>query len=83
MNKLCSIFFLIALSFPSFAQVNTDSLWTIWTDESLADTTRADALFTYTWEAYLFTNPDSAIVLAQMEYDFAESHGMKSQIFKD
>jgi signal transduction histidine kinase len=57
-----------------------DSLWEIWQDETQADTTRLEAMDEYIWNGYLFTQPDSAFHYAQLEYEFAKSKGLKTQM---
>ena len=52
------------------AQVNTDSLWGVWNDTRMPDTTRLDAIQKMAWEI-MFTSPDSGRVLAYKELDFA------------
>ena len=58
----------------------SDSLWQVWQNETIPDTTRLDALFEYIWKDYLFTQPDSAFYYAQMEYDYAKAKGLKVQM---
>ena len=62
------------------AQTAADSLWNIWTDESKPDTVRLAAMKQFIWNNYLFTNYDSALVLAQMQYDFAKSKGLEKKL---
>ena len=53
------------------AQVNLDSLFGVWNDETKADTSRLKAIYKISWDGYLFSQPDSAFYFAQQEYDFA------------
>ena len=53
------------------AQVNLDSLFGVWNDETKADTSRLKAIDKIAWNGYLFSQPDSAFYFAQLEYDFA------------
>ena len=53
------------------AQVNLDSLFGVWNDETKADTSRLKAMHKISWNGYLFSQPDSAFYFAQLEYDFA------------
>jgi tetratricopeptide (TPR) repeat protein len=62
----------------SFAQVNTDSLWKIFGNNSIPDTARLTALDNIIWGAYLFSNPDTAFVLAELM--FKEAHKKKELI---
>ncbi len=72
--------FLLLISFSSKAQVNLDSLWSIWNNSTQADTNRLKAINLIIWEGYLFSQPDSAFYFAQLEYDFAESVNNKKYI---
>jgi hypothetical protein len=40
-------------------QAKFDSLWNVWSDESVADTSRLEALRDWTWQSKLFSEPDS------------------------
>ena len=55
------------------AQVNLDSLWSVWNDTTQADTNRLKAMKSIAWDGYLFNQPDSAFYFAQLQYDFALS----------
>ncbi len=55
-------------------QTYLDSLFSVWQDETQSDTTRGWAYYEYIWEGFLFSNPDSAIVLAQTLIIFGEQH---------
>jgi len=65
---LCALF-LINNSF-CFSQ-NKDSLWLVYNNKSLADTTRLKALYNLA-NSYLDNNPYTAIVFAQLELQLAE-----------
>ena len=85
MNKLnflplLLLFGQIILSVAGYTQSSTDSLWNIWQDNSKSDSLRFEALNTYIWENYLFRQPDSAVVLAQIQYDKAQEKGLKEQM---
>ena len=73
MKKLFSLF-AILLCFNSFAQnnkINLDSLHQIWLDESQPDTIRFKAYHSFIWKGYLFSNPDSAFQLAELQKQLA------------
>ena len=78
----CSLFQIIGVK----TQVNLDSLWSVWNDTTQVDTNRLKAMKSIAWDAYLFTQPDSAFYFAQLQYDFAQSvnhklgMGMASEI---
>lgn len=70
------------LSFPTIGQDNLDSLWLVWSDMSKPDTTRIDALYSFSWDGYLFSQPDSAFYFAQLGYDYAKIKNLKKQMAK-
>ena len=47
------------------AQSNLDSLYAIWQDETVSDTIRIDAYQDYIWDGFMFSNSDTAFILAQ------------------
>ena len=61
------------------AQANLDSLYNTWQDESVEDTVRCKAIDDLIWEGFMYSNADSALVLAQMQYDFTVSQKLLSQ----
>ena len=71
---------LLTLSLSCIAQVNLDSLWNVWNDETQADTIRLKAIYEITWEDYLFYKPDSAFHLVQMMFNLAKSTNNKRAI---
>jgi adenylate cyclase len=62
------------------SQTNLDSLWDIWTDESKADTVRIKAIRKFAWDGYLYSHPESCFYYSQIQYDFAQSKGLKMQM---
>ncbi len=74
-RKLALIILITAACFcmQGKAQVNKDSLKGIWENENLHDTVRLEALKNLAWQGYGSVNPDSAIILADMQYNFAKS----------
>ncbi|MBV6485546.1 MAG: Photosystem I assembly protein Ycf3 [Flavobacteriales bacterium] len=56
-----------------------DSLWKTWKNEKLSNKNRFDALYNFTWNGYLFTQPDTAFKLGQLAYNFAKSKGLKKE----
>ena len=73
-NKYLLIVFVL-LSISSHAQVNLDSLWGVWIDDSQEDTTRLKAIYEFAYEGYSHTKPDSAIYFTQLMFDYAEKIG--------
>ncbi len=73
---------LAARSFPANTQstlpkAEHDSLWAVWSNEAQADSNRLKAIYDLAWDGYLFSQPDSAIHYARMQYDVAERKGSK------
>ena len=59
------IFFVFFLNEGLYAQDNLDSLYAVWQDESQTDSIRVGAYSDFIWDGYMFSNPDTAFVLAQ------------------
>ena len=72
MQKPLSFFITILIGLNSIAQVNLDSLWNVWNDESQADTNRLKAMDEVV-EAYMYNQPDSAFYFSELQYEFAKS----------
>lgn len=66
--------FLLAIAFAMQAQSKVDSLYAVWQDPSQADSVRVDAFDDYIWEAYLFSAPDTAAILADKLIAFAKEN---------
>lgn len=72
---------ILLIAYPLNAQnINKDSLWSVWTDESQPDTIRLEAMMDFAWDGYLYSQPDSAYYFAQLHYDFAKRKGLKKQM---
>ena len=78
MKQIIYILFLLN-SFSGIAQDfnleerrKNDSLLTIWNSEELHDTARTDAYQSYIVNHFLYNSPDSAFILAQEYYKFAQ-----------
>ncbi len=54
------------------AQVNLDSLYTVWQDQTQPDSNRTNAYENYIWDGFLFSKPDTAFVLAQSLLRYGE-----------
>jgi len=52
----------------------------VWSDETLADTTRLEALYKIVKEGHETDQPDSAFHYALLYYEFAEKRGLKKQM---
>jgi len=77
MKKLFLCLILLFSLFGTTAQSNLDSLWTVWQDETRADTIRIKALDKFIQEGYLHSQHDSAFYFAQLQFDFAKAKGLK------
>ena len=77
MQKRLTFFIALFIGFSSLAQVNLDSLWNVWDNKAQHDTNRLKAMYEIVRDGYLYLPPDSAIYLAQMQYDLAERAGHK------
>tara|TARA_B100000809_G_scaffold184866_1_gene182899 strand:- start:3431 stop:5044 length:1614 start_codon:yes stop_codon:yes gene_type:complete len=73
---------LILLLSPLFTvgQTNLDSLWSVWKDQSQQDSIRLKAINTFIWKEYIFSKPDSALILAQLQYDFAKKNKIETNM---
>jgi serine phosphatase RsbU (regulator of sigma subunit) len=74
------LFLFLSLLTISSAQTNYDSLWAIWNDKSQHDTNRIKAIDKLAWDKYLFTDPDSAIILAKIQFAMATRINSKKWI---
>ena len=54
-----------------YSRSQTDSLYQVWLDTSASDSLRVEAYDKYIWKNYLYTDRDSAWILASELYDFA------------
>lgn len=59
------------------AQANLDSLFSVWNDTSQPNEGRYEAYSSYIVNGYLYSRPDSAIILSQSLEDFAKISGIK------
>jgi len=78
--KSCFTFLTLLLVFPSVHWGQQDSLWNIWKDSNKEDTTRLIALDKIIWNKLMLTNPDSAYVLADQQYEFAKEKKLKHYV---
>ena len=81
MKNLILIFFFLNISFSITAQDRTDSLWAIWSDETQPVVTRLEAISIIHSDKNSLpipsSNPDTVFYHAQLQYDLAESNGLK------
>jgi len=68
------------MGFSLKAQVNLDSLYTVWQDQTQMDSVRSRAYTDYIWDGYLYSQPDSAFVLAEKLVSFGlDKHYLRAQ----
>ncbi len=75
-NAVINWVFLFALCANSFSlkaqSKELDSLFTVWENQTLPDSTRAEALLDYAYKGYFFPKPDSAQILFEQAYVFSK-----------
>jgi class 3 adenylate cyclase/tetratricopeptide (TPR) repeat protein len=79
-NKILAIALFSLIITDSFgqgiSQSNPDSLKLIWNNTSLNDTVRLKAMQALIFDHYFSPNPDSAIILTQIQMDYASTKGL-------
>ncbi|MDP2386719.1 MAG: tetratricopeptide repeat protein [Bacteroidota bacterium] len=71
MKRLLLLFFFSISSLLCTAQINIDSLRSIWSNHSKPDTIRLKAIDDLIWFGYMQSQPDSVIYLASQQYKLA------------
>ncbi|MFK8036894.1 MAG: tetratricopeptide repeat protein [Crocinitomicaceae bacterium] len=71
-NVLILVFLAVFINSNVFA--SSDSLWNVWQNSQSHDTIRLEAFKNYIWNDYMFTNPDSALILSELFFDFAKDN---------
>ncbi|MCP3674725.1 MAG: tetratricopeptide repeat protein [Gammaproteobacteria bacterium] len=71
------IIFMFCMSLGLSAEDNLDRLWAQWSNPNLPDTTRLEAFESYIKEGFLYTQPEKAVELIKLEYDFASKKGLE------
>ena len=74
MKNSVLIFVICILGFNLSGQTELDSLYKLWLDQTQTDSARVMAYKNYIWDAYLFSNPDSAFLLADKMHVFGEEN---------
>ena len=72
LSLILSSTFLTAQTNPTDPQAGLDSLYAVWQDESLSDSARSMAYTQYIRDGYIFSQPDSAFVLAEALIVYAQ-----------
>lgn len=70
-----TICILACVTYALPAQVNTDSLLSVWENIEVSDELRLEAINSLAWDGYLFSKPDSAYYYAQQHFEFANANG--------
>ena len=65
MHKNIILTLFVLSGFCLKAQVNLDSLYTVWQDQTQSDSIRSKAYSDYIWDGFLFSQPDTAFILAE------------------
>ncbi len=73
MKKFTFLIF-IAMSGVTASAQNLDSLYAVWEDSTQSDSNRVNAYKDYIWYGYLFSQPDSAVILAEALHAYATEH---------
>lgn len=81
MNKTFIFPLILLFSHFSLAQINHDSLLSVWNDETIADTNRLHAIDQIGLD-FMESKPDSAIYYAILQSEYAEQKGLKEYIAK-
>lgn len=74
MRKILLTLILITSILTVQAQINLDSLFTIWEDNGSTDAARVEAFHEYIWSGFLFSQTDSAIALAKVLEAYGADH---------
>lgn len=72
MTRILILFFLVPICLQ--AKTNPDSLLMTWGDSSLPDPERISAFSSYILDEFMYSDPDSAFVLAGELLEFSEQH---------
>ncbi|HEY0031481.1 MAG TPA: tetratricopeptide repeat protein [Bacteroidia bacterium] len=76
MKRIVYLLFFLC-SFEGMSQVNIDSLWRVWNNTANPDTNRLQAMQRICIGAYLYSQPDSAKILAQEMLSLSEKKNLK------
>ncbi|MEX1189659.1 MAG: adenylate/guanylate cyclase domain-containing protein [Bacteroidia bacterium] len=72
MKKILLLLIILFSGTYCHSQNNLDSLLQVWNDNSQSDSLRVDAYKNYIWEGFIYSDPDSAVVLANDLHDFSK-----------
>lgn len=74
------LLFVVLSPFLSICQQELDSLRSIWKNQSLSDSLRADAMAQLAWDGYLFSQPESAFYLADQALSITQNKTVISRL---
>lgn len=81
MRKPVLLFTFLCFHVVLFGQdLNKDSLWTVWNNTTLEDSTRINAMNELAWDGYLFSKPDSSFECAKLAHDLAKQAGFERKM---
>ena len=80
MTKTIATLIFVFLFNTIHCQSYLDSLQGVWTDNSQSDFRRSDAYVNYIWDGFLYSNPDSALILTKELLDFTIEKNIKSGV---
>lgn len=72
MRLLITFLFLTIAGLSANAQ-HLDSLWNAWEDKSLPDSSRVKAINDYIIDGYVYSDPDSALILVDFSVNFSKA----------
>lgn len=77
LRKTVFLFFILfyAPAVNSFASPNLDSLRAVWLNQEFPDSSRLKAIYDLSWDGYIYSKPDSTLILAQSMLELAQSKG--------
>lgn len=77
-----ALLFLILIFIFSFtnAQSKLDSLYSVWKDPTKSDSIRVLAYKDYIWDGYVYSKPDSALVLTEELFEFSKQKNFETGI---
>jgi tetratricopeptide (TPR) repeat protein len=67
----------LAVAQSALPKATMDSLWSVWNNPKEADTNRLKAIHEMAWTGYMYIVPDSTIILANLELEFARARTLE------
>ena len=75
-KRFLSLTLIFCFSF-AYAQTNLDSLYSVWEDKTNSDSLRINAFQYYIWDGYVYSKPDSALILTDKLLQFSNEKEFK------